>query len=141
DCKHIELDEMWSFVRKKQRMVTEADDDARVGDQWIYVAICADSKLIPTYLVGKRSPHNTTAFVADLARRLRGRVQISTDGMNQYSEAIDLAFGGEVDYAQITRPYDEAKPTHVVTKVPIFGDPIADRVSTSYVERSNLTIR
>ena len=149
-CKRLELDELWSFVQKKQRTVSEADDGARVGDQWVYVAIDAETKLIPTYLVGKREASNTNMFVADLAARLRNRVQLSTDGLRQYVEAIDQAFGGEVDYAQIVKTY-EAEPAgegrysppnvSSTEKTPISGAPVAELVSTSYVERNNLNVR
>jgi IS1 family transposase len=150
DCKRLELDELWSFVGKKQRTVTEADDGAIVGDQWVYIAIDAETKLIPSYLIGKREARNTNLFVADLASRLRNRVQISTDGLRQYVEAVEQAFGGAVDYAQIVKSY-EAEPAgegrysppsvSATAKTPISGAPIAELVSTSYVERNNLNIR
>lgn len=149
-CKRLELDELWSFVAKKQRTVRPEDEEARVGDQWVYVAICAESKLIPTYLIGKRAAANTNLFVTDLASRLRNRVQLSTDGLRQYVEAIDQAFGGEVDYAQIVKTY-EAEPAgegrysppsvSSTEKTPISGAPVAALVSTSYIERQNLTMR
>ncbi|HEY4240146.1 MAG TPA: IS1 family transposase [Kofleriaceae bacterium] len=149
-CRRLELDEMWSFVLKKQRAVTPAEAATGIGDQWIYVAICADSKVIPSYRVGKREAVNTNAFVADLAGRLRNRVQLSTDGLRQYVEAIDEAFGSDVDYAQIVKEY-ESEPIgegkysppkiSTVAKTPIVGEPIAEWVSTSYVERQNLTMR
>jgi len=149
-CRRLELDELWSFVGKKQRVVRPDEDDARIGDQWVYVAICAESKLIPTYLVGKREAANTNQFVADLAARLRNRVQVSTDGLRQYVDAIDGAFGSEIDYATVVKQY-EAEPigggrysppsVSAVLKTPIVGAPVAELVSTSYVERQNLTMR
>jgi IS1 family transposase len=149
-CKRLELDELWSFVSKKQRHVTAADDESRVGDAWTYVAIDAETKLIPSFLVGKREAKNTNAFVADVAARLRNRVQISTDGLRQYIEAIDQSFGADVDYAQIVKSY-EAEPVGAgrysppkvssTEKTPITGAPIAELVSTSYIERSNLNMR
>nr|HEX4316998.1 IS1 family transposase [Kofleriaceae bacterium] len=149
-CERLELDELWSSVGKKQRSVTERDDASRVGDQWVYVAIDADTKLIPSFLVGKREIQNTNAFVADVASRLRNRVQISTDGLRQYIVSIHDAFGPDVDYAQIVKSY-EAEPIGAgryspprvssTEKTPIFGAPVAELVSTSYVERSNLTMR
>jgi len=148
-CRRLELDELWSFVAKKQRTV-RATDDTCVGDQWVYVAICAESKLIPTYLVGKREAANTNLFIADLAARLRNRVQLSTDGLRQYVEAIDQAFGADVDYAQIVKTYEAEpagegrySPPSVASteKTPIVGSPVAELVSTSYVERNNLNIR
>lgn len=149
-CRRLELDELWSFVAKKQRTVRPSEDAAGIGDQWVYVAICAESKLIPAYLVGKREAANTNQFVADLAARLRNRVQLSTDGLRQYVEAIDHAFGADVDYAQIVKTYEAEpagegrySPPSVASteKTPIVGSPVAELVSTSYVERNNLNIR
>ncbi len=150
DCQRLELDELWSYVGKKQRHVTKHDDAHRVGDQWVYVAIDADTKIIPSFLVGKRSVANTNAFVEDVAARLRNRVQISTDGLRMYIEAIERSFGGDVDYAQIVRSY-EAEPigpgrysppkVSSTEKLPICGAPVEELVSTSYVERQNLTMR
>jgi IS1 family transposase len=148
-CKRLELDELWSYVAKKQRTVRETDG-ASVGDQWVYVALDAETKLIPAYLVGKREARNTNAFVSNLAARLRNRVQLSTDGLRQYVEAIEQAFGSEVDYAQIVKTYEAEpagegrySPPNVASteKTPISGAPISEFVSTSYVERNNLNIR
>jgi IS1 family transposase len=96
----------------------------RVGDTWTYVAIDADTKLVPSFLVGKRTAENTNAFVADVASRMRNRVQLSRDGLRQYIKAIGAAFGPEN-----------------VDKTPVFGAPEAELVSTSYIERHNLTMR
>lgn len=151
DCQRVEFDELWSFIGKKQRHVKATDDTSRVGDCWTYVAIDSDSKLIPSFRVGKRDAQNTNAFVADVASRLRNRVQISTDGLRMYVEAIGRSFGPtHVDYAQIVKSYEaEAigpgrySPPMVSSteKTPIFGAPVADLVSTSYIERQNLTMR
>jgi|SRR5215510_5836178 len=150
-CVRLELDELWAFVGKKQRHVTAEDDAGRVGDQWTYVAIDADTKLIPSFLVGKRTAENTNAFVSDVAARLSNRVQISTDGLKMYVDAITAAFGSDqIDYAQIVKSYEadavgpgRYSPPKVASteKTPIFGQPIAEYVSTSYVERSNLSMR
>lgn len=150
NCERLELDELWSFVGKKQRHVTAADDARHVGDTWTYVAIDATSKLIPSFLVGKRDAMNTNAFVSDVAARLRNRVQISTDGLRMYVEAINAAFGENVDYAQVVKTYEadaigpgRYSPPKVASteKTPIVGEPISEYVSTSYVERSNLSMR
>jgi transposase-like protein len=97
-CERLEIDELWAFVQKKQRHVRETDDESRVGDTWTYVAIDATTKLIPCFLTGKRNVETTNAFIADLASRLRYRVQISTDGLRMYADAIGVAFPA-VDYA------------------------------------------
>lgn len=149
-CERLELDELWSFVGKKQRQVRNTDDANRVGDQWTYVAIDATSKAIPSFLVGKRTMENTNAFVRDVAARLRNRVQISTDGLRMYIDAISASFGDDVDYAQIVKSYEAEldgtgrySPPRVTAteKTPIFGAPVAEWVSTSFVERSNLSMR
>lgn len=150
DCQRLEMDELWSYVGKKQRQVRKTDDESKVGDQWTYVAIDAGTKLIPTFLVGKREAQNTNAFVADVASRMRNRVQISTDGLRQYIDAIRTSFGENVDYAMIVKEY-EAEATgpgryspprvSATEKIPVFGQPEEKAVSTSYIERQNLTMR
>jgi len=148
-CKRLEIDELWAFVGKKQRHV-KAGDDVSNGDTWTYVATDAETKLVPTFLVGKRDESNTRAFIADVAARLRDRVQISTDGLRMYIDAIGAAFGGEVEYGQVIKSfegepigpgrYSPPKVTGVV-KTPIFGAPVEEYVSTSYAERNNLNVR
>jgi IS1 family transposase len=149
-CERLELDELWAFVGKKQRHVKESDGTDK-GDAWTWLAIDAETKLVPSFLVGKRTDADAHAFVADLAKRLTMRVQISTDGLRSYITAIGAAFGtGGVDMAQVIKSY-EAEPTGPgrysppkvtgVEKLPIFGEPIEEMVSTSYAERMNLSIR
>jgi IS1 family transposase len=150
-CERLEIDELWAFVQKKQRNVRQTEDASRVGDTWTYVAIDATTKLVPCFLTGKRNAQTTNTFIADLAARLRYRVQISTDGLRMYVDAIGGAFADRgVDYAQIVKEYEaEAagpgrySPPKVTSteKTPIFGAPVAELVSTSYVERQNLTMR
>jgi IS1 family transposase len=150
-CTRLELDELWAFIGKKQRHVKAADDASRVGDAWTYVAIDAETKLVPTFLTGKRDVATTNAFIDDLASRLRYRVQISTDGLRMYANAIGGTFTSRgVDYATIVKQY-EAEPVGpgrysppkvtATEKTPIFGSPVEELVSTSYVERQNLTMR
>jgi IS1 family transposase len=149
-CQRIECDEIWGFVQKKQRHVTEQDDAAAVGDTWTFVGIDADTKLIPAYLVGKRDAQTTHAFVSDLASRMRNMVQISTDGLGLYVAAIERSFGVDVDYAQVVKSFEadpigpgRYSPPKVsrVEKTPIIGNPNMRAASTSYVERQNLTMR
>ncbi|SRR6266851_257669 len=149
-CQRIECDEIWGYVQKKQRNVTERDDAAQVGDTWTFVAIDADTKLVPAYRVGKRDAATTQAFVADLASRMRNMVQISTDGLGLYVEAIERSFGVDVDYAQVVKSF-EAEPigpgrysppkVRAVQKTPVIGSPDMRAASTSFVERQNLTMR
>jgi IS1 family transposase len=150
-CERLELDELWAFVGKKARHVKATDDDRRVGDMWTYTAICADTKLVASFMTGKRDDATTRAFTNDLAKRMKSRVQISTDGLRAYVGAVAESFGCDgVDYAQVTKTY-EAEPMGPgrysppkvtgVDKTPIYGSPVAELVSTSYVERNNLNIR
>lgn len=128
-----------------------SDNTERVGHQWVYVALDADTKLIPAFFVGKRTVANTNYFIDDVAQRLRNRVQISTDGLRMYVDAIRESFGDDgVDYATIVKSYEadlvgegRYSPPRVTSteKTPVFGAPIAEDVSTSYVERQNLTMR
>ncbi len=150
-CQRLQADEIWTYVGKKQRNVdgTEANP-GRVGEQWTFVALDADTKLIPSYLVGKRTKGNAVRFMSDLSGRLSNRVQISTDALKSYVEAVELAFGADADYAQAVKFY-EAEPvgpgrygppkvTHCERHV-ISGRPDPLHISTSLVERNNMTMR
>jgi IS1 family transposase len=149
-CRRVQVDEIWAYVQKKQRTVTKADDRALVGDMWTFVALDPDTKLVPTYRVGKRTALVARAFMQDLAERLANRVQLSSDGLNTYAEAVERAFGIDVDYGQAVKFY-EAEPvgpgryspprvTHQeITRVQ--GRPDPAHISTSLVERQNLTMR
>lgn len=150
ECSNVQVDEIWCFVGKKQRHIAAGESPIGKGDYWTYVAMDRDTKLVPTYRVGKRTAENTQAFVADLSERLVNRVQISSDGLEQYVEAIELAFGANVDYGQIVKSYEAEpigqgrySPPHVVstTRKPISGTPSIRGICTSHVERQNLTIR
>jgi len=154
DCNRLELDEVWGFIGKKVRHVTEFDDPT-FGDVWTYCAIDAETKLVPAYRVtSKRNMPNTVAFISDLKSRLNNRVQISTDAMNAYEEAIEIVFGREVDYAQIVKTYGtedgtyntperKYSPSRIAAseKVWIMGQPNPKHISTSYVERLNASTR
>lgn len=149
NCTDIEIDEIWGYVAKKQKHVQDDDNPKVVGDQWTYVAIDANTKLIPCFRTGKRDFANTRAFILDLASRLSNRVQLSSDALATYPTSIRQAFGEAVDYAQIVKVYEEEpesgkySPPEVVRieKTPIIGTPVEELVCTSYVERQNLTIR
>jgi IS1 family transposase len=157
DCKRLELDEIWGFIGKKQRHIQESDDP-QLGDIWTFCAIDAETKLVPSYHVSsKRSQEDTNTFIADLASRLNNRVQISTDGMNAYEEAIELAFGRDVDYAQIVKSFQSedglffgrysqerkySQPRiRTSEKTWLMGKPDPKYISTSYVERLNASTR
>lgn len=149
-CKRVQVDEIWSYVQKKQRQVTKAEDRTRVGDMWTFVALDPDTKLVPTYRVGKRTRLNAVAFMEDLAGRLTNRVQLSSDGLNTYVDAVERAFGADVDYGQTIKFYDAEPigqgrygPPRVTGEVGtiIAGQPDGAHISTSLVERQNLTMR
>lgn len=146
-----QLDEIWSFVFAKEKNVPE-NMRGRAGDVWTWVAIDADSKLVPSWRIGDRSSQTAMAFIDDLANRLTGRVQITTDGHRAYLEAIEGAFGGDVDYAMLVKMYGddgvrgpERKYSPMVCtgarKTRIEGNPDPNHVSTSFAERNNLTMR
>jgi IS1 family transposase len=150
NCKRIEVDEIWGFVGKKNKNIDAGDNPSEVGDQYTFVALDAESKLIPSYLVGKRTAETTVAFIDDLASRLHNRIQLSSDGFSPYVNAIKDQFGHKVDYAQIVKEYSQDpadqgrySPPRVrkVLKDDIIGFPNMDLVSTSFVECSNLNIR
>jgi IS1 family transposase len=153
DCKRLELDEIWGYVGKKMRHVQE-NDDPTFGDVWTYCAIDAETKLVPSYHVSnKRDLENTTAFISDLAMRLNNRVQISTDAMVAYEDAIENVFGNEVDYVQVVKTYQAegsmynperrySQPRIAASKKTwMQGRPNFDLASTSYVERLNASTR
>jgi transposase-like protein/IS1 family transposase len=147
--KHLELDEVWTYVGKKRRNVREGDS-LEVGDQWVFVAIDADTKLIPCFHVGKRHIEDTRTFLWDLYGRIEGRTQITTDGLHHYRAAVPDTFGLDVDFAQLVKLFGEVENpnarysppriTEVLSKVRS-GNPDPDHISTSFVERQNLTMR
>jgi IS1 family transposase len=149
-CQRIEVDEIWSYVGKKQMHLQPGDDRRRLGDQWTFVAIDPQTKLIPAYRVGKRTRDNAVAFMTDLSDRLSNRVQISSDSLRSYVDAVERAFGADVDYGQIVKFYD-AEPVGAgryapprvtgVQRTVIAGAPEQTHISTSMVERQNLTMR
>ena len=144
------MDEIWSFVGAKQKNVPE-HRKGEAGDVWTWVALDADSKLVGSFFVGGRGSDAAIAIADDLKKRLINRVQITTDGHKAYIEAIEGAFGGDVDYAQLIKLYgptfESAKgkysPAECIgaRKERIEGDPDIKHVSTSFVERQNRTMR
>jgi IS1 family transposase len=147
----LEFDEVWSFIGKKQKRLGP-NDLREKGDCYIFTALSATHKAIISYRIGKRSGANANAFAMDVRQRILGRPQISSDGFNPYVDAIEQAFGSEVDYGQIVKVYagepgpDTARrysPGVVVDvrKAVIAGASDRKKISTSFVERSNLTIR
>jgi IS1 family transposase len=153
ECERIECDEIWSFAGCKEKNVAPIDKGwGERGDVWTWTALCSDSKLIVAYRVGGRDAQTGFAFVRDLKGRLASRVQLTTDGLSLYFGAVEEAFGwGQVDYAMLVKVYgkgsEEAQrrysPARMIAaeKKWIMGSPDMEKVSTSYVERQNLTMR
>jgi IS1 family transposase len=151
NAKRIQCDELWSFIAAKEKNVTPAMSAEKFcGDAWTFVAIDADSKLICSWLIGKRDPATATQFIQDLAGRLKNRVQLTTDGLKLYLTAVDAAFGEQIDYAMLIKVYGESaepqkrySPATCIGCEPkaISGKPEPRHISTSYIERQNLTMR
>ncbi len=151
--RRIECDEIWAFVYAKKRNLPHAKAaPPHAGDCWTWTALDADSKLIVSYLVGNRDGQAAIAFLDDLRGRLEDRPQLSTDGLKAYVEAVEGAFGGDVDFAQVVKEYansgdadDERRYSPAtctsITKRRVEGNPDLRRANTSYVERHNLTMR
>lgn len=157
-CKRLQLDEIWTFCHAKSKNLSpEKEGVFGFGDVWTWTAIDAETKLVPSFLVGPHDGPAACRFVDDLAGRLAaGRVQVTTDGLKAYLQAVDDAFGSEVDYAMLIKLFGEGSngdgasgperrysPGTVTgtRKDVIQGAPDLDHVSTSYVERQNLTMR
>ena len=151
-CKRVQVDEIWAFCYAKAKNVTPeiTAKNPFAGDVWTWMAIDADTKLIPSWIIGPRDAVTARIFVNDLADRLANRIQLTSDGLNVYLNAVEKAFHGQVDYAQLVKLYNETSegqkrysPAECIGCKPqvIDGDPDPAHVSTSYIERSNLTMR
>jgi len=150
-CKRIQCDELWSFCYAKDKNVPEEKrGQFGFGDVWTWVALCADTKLVVTWAIGTRGAGTAYEFMHDLAARLANRVQLTTDGHRVYLQAVESAFGSEIDYAMLVKLYgndreSEARysPAECIgcRSVAITGSPKAADISTSFVERQNLTMR
>lgn len=151
-AKRIQADEIWTYVFKKQARLT-SDDHPDMGDQYVFVGMDADTKLVISHLVGKRDAASAFYFIRDLKDRVQGRPQVTTDGFRPYITAIEDCFGADVDYAQLVKIYGQPKapsgsrdwyaPVQVTAALPmrVTGNPYLHHISTSIVERQNLTIR
>jgi len=150
--KRLQLDEMWAWIYCKEKNRTEeiAKTHPDAGDVWLWVCIDADSKLVPTWTLGQRDLATARDFVDDIARRVKGRIQITTDAFRTYLNVIEDAFGSEIDYAQLHKVYrapaeNETRysPAKVISSSmkAVSGNPDPNHVSTSFVERQNWTVR
>jgi IS1 family transposase len=150
NCTQIEVDEIWGFIGAKRKNAARA---GVYGDVWTFIALDADTKLIPSFVVGKRDSYHAKAFMEDLAGRLSRRVQITSDAMISYPEAVEKGFGSEVDYGQLVKTYavvnlnkdaaSRCSPAEVVKaeRTVIAGMPDVSRITTSHVEKQNHTLR
>lgn len=150
-CRHLQFDEIWGFVGKKAKNV-QPGDSPTLGDVWTFCAIDSDTKLVPSFKVGKRDADTAEAFTADVAARVRNRVQISSDALRLYVEAIEHSFGANADFAQVVKSYINSDERYadrryspaefaIVEKKAVLGRPNMAEASTSYIERQNLTMR
>lgn len=153
ECRRVQADEIWSFVYAKKRNVPqEKRGEFGFGDVWTWTAIDADTKLVISWYVGRRDGESAAYFIDDVAQRLANRVQLTTDGHNAYLDAVDASFGNDIDYAMLVKQYgtpSETTPERRYSpaiclgaeRKPIKGRPEPEHISTSYVERQNLTMR
>jgi len=150
-CQRVECDEIWSFCYAKQKNVPrDKYGQFGYGDVWTFVALDADTKLVPSWLVGMREPESALEFLKDVKGRLSNRVQLTTDGHKMYFYAVEAAFGVDIDYAQLVKYYgnepiefgrfSSSKCTATKAKR-VRGSPNMSEVSTSYIERQNLSMR
>ena len=150
-CKRLQCDEIWSFCYAKEKNVpAKLKGQFGYGDIWTWTAIDADTKLVPSWLIGDRSYKTAKIFIDDLASRLKNRVQLTTDGHKAYIEAVEDSFGPDIDYAMLIKIYGSApeeekrySPAKIIDteRKKIMGNPDPNYISTSYAERQNLTMR
>lgn len=150
-CKRVQCDEIWAFVGAKEKNLTpENRERGAVGDVWTWVAIDAQTKLVPCWMIGQRDPSTARDFMDDLAGRLSSRIQLTTDGHKPYLVAVDKAFGEDIDYATLVKLYGlpegaEKRYSPAVCigceSKTISGRPDPEHINTSYIERQNLTMR
>jgi len=152
-CKRVQVDELWAFVYCKNKNVTPtiAGKNPTAGDVWLWVAIDAETKLVASWMLGDRSGNTASIFIDDLSKRLANRIQLTSDGHKAYVEAVEGAFGAEVDYSMLVKLYSNPPAGNESRYSPgeccgtrmerITGNPDPKHVSTSYVERQNLSAR
>lgn len=149
-CKRIQVDEIWQFCYAKEKNVpAEKKGQFGYGDVWTWVALDADTKLVPSFMTGNRDMQSARMFIDDLASRLANRVQLTSDGLKVYFEAVEGAFGCDIDYAMLVKTYaasqEETRYSPPVCtsceRKPVMGKPDPVHISTSFVERQNLTMR
>jgi IS1 family transposase len=149
-CRKVQVDEIWQFVYAKEKNVpAQMKGKFGVGDVWTWVAIDADTKLVPSFMTGNRDAQSARMFIDDLASRLAIRVQLTSDGLKVYLEAVEGVFGCDIDYSMLIKTYESSQeetrysPAICTSceRKPVMGHPDPKHISTSYVERQNLTMR
>ncbi len=150
-CRFVQVDEIWTFVGKKQKQCTDEEKrDGELGDQYVFVAMDSETKLVMASMVGKRSGDNAYSFMRELKMRIPNRFQLSTDAFGPYFNCVDEVFHDQIDYGQIVKYYAEDgqsekrySPAHIIKMdiTPLIGNPKKNRISTSHIERQNLTMR
>lgn len=149
-CKRIQVDEVWSFVGSKEKNTSGEKKALGCGDCWVWTALDSETKLIPCWFVGTRDASAAFHFMSDLAARLANRVQLTSDGHRPYLNAVESAFGHDIDYAMLIKIYGEGPKTEAryspaqcmgARRAVVSGCPDAGHISTSHIERSNLTLR
>lgn len=151
-CKRIQADEIWSFCYSKEKNVSPENEGLGHGDVWTWVGMCADTKLVASWMVGGRDAEYAKLFMSDLAGRLKNRVQLTTDGHKAYLRAVEDTFGSDIDFAMLVKLYGAAHGNQQerrysageccgTIKGAVCGSPEQQHVSTSFVERQNLTMR
>ncbi len=151
-CQNIQVDEVWGFIGAKQKTVKAKNLGPESGNVWTWVAIDADTKLVPCFAVGDRDRYMACSFMDDLAGRMKNRVQISSDALRSYSDAVEQAFGCKADYGTVIKDfrhtdldspntrYSPPEVLHVKKRV-VQGNPAWDKISTSFVEKQHHTLR
>ncbi|MBI3048060.1 MAG: IS1/IS6 family transposase [Acidobacteria bacterium] len=150
----VQADEIWTFVQKKQKRLTMKDNPAERGDQYVWIALDSETKAVLSYYIGKRDAVSAYEFIGDLSRRIaeQHRPQLTTDGLEGYIPAVEEHFGADVDFAQLVKQYAQPRTdgpdwfrpsSHVTAAIPtpIMGNPKMERISTSHIERANLSVR
>ncbi|QNI31001.1 DDE-type integrase/transposase/recombinase [Alloacidobacterium dinghuense] len=152
-AERVQADEIWTYVFKKQARIGIDTDEPHIGDQYVFVGMDADTKLVISHLVGKRDGQSAYYFMRDLRERVVGRIQLTTDGFKPYLRAVEDTFGGDVNYAQLIKVYGQVpqgtggRGWYAAAKFmsayasTVSGVPAPSAVSTSYIERQNLTMR
>jgi len=151
NCASVQVDEMWGFIGAKQKTANANNMGPGFGDVWTWIAVDADTKLVPSFAVGDRDQYHANNFIQDLADRLQNRPQISSDALAAYTDAVERAFGCEVDYGTVIKTFTHTdlaetrrySPPEVlkIKKEKVQGNPDMKKVSTSYVEKQNHTVR